>query len=636
MNILSIHHIKKSYGVKTLFENVSFTIEDDDKTGVIGVNGTGKSSMLRIIAGQDTPDEGEVETFGAVRVEYLAQTPELDPAITVIDQVFRSNTLETNLVRDYERATTDLARHPEDPALQKRLLTLSDTLDAKGLWNLQSQIETVLTKLGITDFDKPVGELSGGQRKRIALAAVLLAPCDLLILDEPTNHLDNETITWLETFLKNRKGALLMVTHDRYFLDRVVTKTLELDKGHLYEYTGNYSEFVTKKAERRAFENIMEQKRQNLYRRELAWMCRGARARTTKQKARIQRFEILQAGGVDTSEEVLDLDVAFTRLGRQVVDLSHVTKAFDGQTVISDFSAVLGPSERIGIVGPNGRGKSTLLNLIAGRLTPDSGTVALGDTVKLGYFSQESEDMDVDLRAIEYIRDTAEMVETASGATLTAAQMMERFLFDRNAQWVRISEMSGGERRRLYLLRVLMEAPNVLLLDEPTNDLDIDTLKVLENYLDDFRGAVLVVSHDRYFLDRVCDTIYGFAGGGRITVQTGNYSDFAAKHLDKPAADAALEKKKAPKAGRPKTDQPLRLTYKEQMEYAAIDEDMEKLEAKLDAIDAELAIPTSDYTHLEELTARKDELEEALLDKMERKERYDAITEAERAARKGL
>lgn len=624
MNILSIDNLKKSYGVKTLFENISFTIEDDDKTGVIGINGTGKSSMLRIIAGLDTPDAGDVTVFGSKRVEYLAQTPDLDPGITVLDQVFQANTPETNLVRDYEQATAALSQNSEDTVLQKRVLALGDQLDAQGLWNLESQIQTILTQLGISDFDKRIAELSGGQRKRVAMASVLLAPCDLLILDEPTNHLDNETIAWLETFLQNRKGALLMVTHDRYFLDRVVTKTLELDKGHLYEYPGNYSEFVEKKAERYAFESAMEQKRQNLYRRELAWMRRGARARTTKQKARIQRFEILEQSGLNLSEESLALDVAFTRLGRQVVELHHLNKSFAGAPVVSDFSAILGSDERIGIVGRNGRGKSTLLNLIAGRLTPDSGTVTLGETVKLGYFSQESEDMDINLRAIEYIREGAEMVETASGETITAAQMMERFLFDRYAQWVRISEMSGGERRRLYLLRILMAAPNVLLLDEPTNDLDIDTLKVLENYLDGFKGSVLTVSHDRYFLDRVCDTIYGFEAQGRIIVQTGNYTDYAAKHTESQKYEAPT----APKTSKPKaapTDKPRRLTYKEQQEYATMDTDMAAMESEIDAIDAELAVPTQDYTHLQELTEKKEALEEALLDKMEKKELYDEI-----------
>lgn len=624
MNILSIDSLKKSYGVKTLFENISFTIEDDDKTGVIGINGTGKSSMLRIIAGLDTPDAGDVTVFGSKRVEYLAQTPDLDPGITVLDQVFQANTPETNLVRDYEQATAALSQNSEDTALQKRVLALGDQLDAQGLWNLKSQIQTILTQLGISDFDKRIAELSGGQRKRVAMASVLLAPCDLLILDEPTNHLDNETIAWLETFLQNRKGALLMVTHDRYFLDRVVTKTLELDKGHLYEYPGNYSEFVEKKAERYAFESAMEQKRQNLYRRELAWMRRGARARTTKQKARIQRFEILEQSGVNLSEESLALDVAFTRLGRQVVELHHLSKSFAGVPVVSDFSAILGSDERIGIVGRNGRGKSTLLNLIAGRLTPDSGTVTLGETVKLGYFSQESEDMDINLQAIEYIREGAEMVETASGETITAAQMMERFLFDRYAQWVRISEMSGGERRRLYLLRILMAAPNVLLLDEPTNDLDIDTLKVLENYLDGFKGSVLTVSHDRYFLDRVCDTIYGFESQGKIIVQTGNYTDYAAKHTESQKSEAPT----APKTSKPKaapTDKPRRLTYKEQQEYATMDTDMAAMESEIDAIDAELAVPTQDYTHLQELTEKKEALEEALLDKMEKKELYDEI-----------
>ena len=476
MNLLSVINLKKTYGVKTLFEQISFNIEDSDKIGVIGVNGTGKSSLLRIVAGQDTPDAGEIRIYGSKRIEYLAQTPELDPNVTVLAQVFRADTPEMNTLRDYESTLDLLARYPEDEKLQKHLLALTDTIDAGGLWNLKSQVETILTQLGIKDFDKTIGTLSGGQRKRVAMASVLLTPCDLLILDEPTNHLDNETIAWLEKYLENRKGALLMVTHDRYFLDRVVNKTVELDGGALYEYTGNYSEFVEKKAARKEFENIMEQKRQNLYRRELAWIRRGARARTTKQKARIQRFEDIKNSAADLSEDILEINVGFTRLGKQVIDMDHVSKSFKNQCVVKDFSYIFGPDERIGIIGKNGRGKSTLLNLIAGKIRPDSGTIVIGDTVKIGYFSQESEDMDLNLRAIEYIREGAETVENARGEVITAAQMMELFLFDRYAQWVRISELSGGERRRLYLLRILMSAPNVLLLDEPTNDLDIDTL----------------------------------------------------------------------------------------------------------------------------------------------------------------
>ncbi|MDD2414773.1 MAG: ABC-F family ATP-binding cassette domain-containing protein [Eubacteriaceae bacterium] len=628
MNIIAVEQIKKSFGIKTLFEDVSFNIDDTDKIGVIGINGTGKSSMLRIIAGKSEPDTGEVQIFGSRRIEYLPQSPEMDKEASVLDQVFQSDTRETNLVRDYEAVSDKLVRDPENQKLQKRLLQLSDEVDANNLWNIQTQIETVLTRLGIQDFDKKVGALSGGQRKRLALASVLLSPCDLLILDEPTNHLDNETIDWLETFLKSRKGALLMVTHDRYFLDRVVNRTLELDNGKIYEYSGNYSEFVVKKAERVAFESIMEQKRQNLYRRELAWMRRGARARTTKQKARIDRFNALSASGVDLVQGVLQLDVAYSRLGRQVVDLTHVSKAFGNHQVIRDFSAILGPDERIGIVGHNGRGKSTLLNLIAGKLKPDSGRIVLGDTVRIGYFSQESENMDISLRAIEYIREIAESAQTASGETVTAAEMMERFLFDRDAQWIRISEMSGGERRRLYLLGVLMMAPNVLLLDEPTNDLDIDTLKVLENYLDGFKGAVLTVSHDRYFLDRVCDTIYGFPGKGNIIVQTGGYSDYIAKHGETEKQKPQIKSQHL-KTQRVQAEKPKRLTYMEKKEYQTIDADMADLEKRLDGVSAELAQPSSDYTHLEKLTEEKENLEEALLDKMEKKERYDAVTAAQ-------
>lgn len=623
MNLLSIINLKKTYGVKTLFENINLNVEDTDKIGVIGINGTGKSSMLRIIAGQDTPDAGEVCIYGQKRIEFLAQTPELDPNITVLAQVFRANTKEMNLLRDYENTLDFLTLHPDDQDQQKLLLQLTDQIDAAGLWNLKSQVETILTQLGIRDFSKTIGTLSGGQRKRVAMASVLLTPCDLLILDEPTNHLDNETITWLENFLAGRKGALLMVTHDRYFLDRVVTKTAELDAGHLYEYTGNYSEFVEKKAARREFESVMEQKRQNLYKRELAWIRRGARARTTKQKARIQRFEDIKGAAVDLSEDILNINVGFTRLGKQVVDMAHITKAFKGQCVVNDFSHIFGPNERIGIIGKNGRGKSTLLNLISGKIHPDSGTILIGDTVKIGYFSQESEDMDLGLRAIEYIREGAETIENAKGEVITAAQMMELFLFDRNAQWVRISELSGGERRRLYLLRILMAAPNVLLLDEPTNDLDIDTLKILENYLDDFQGTVLTVSHDRYFLDRVCSTIFAFTGNGKILMQTGNFSDYMDKHQNK---ETEIDTTSQPRAKTEKTKtKTLRLSYQEQQEYSTIDADMEKLETRLEAIDLEMKKATSDYTKLQGLSEEKEQLEDQLFTKMERKEYLEAI-----------
>ncbi|MGV8906158.1 MAG: ABC-F family ATP-binding cassette domain-containing protein [Acetobacterium sp.] len=620
MNIASIENLKKTYGVKTLFENISFNITDNDKIGLIGMNGSGKTSLLKIIGGLDSPDAGEVKFFGNIRVEILAQDPDLDPNISVLNQVFRANSPEMNLVRDYETTLIALENSPEDKPLQKHLLALSQTMDDKNLWNLQSQVETILSQLGIHDYEKTIGLLSGGQRKRVAMASALLTPCDLLILDEPTNHLDNDTIAWLETYLLNRRGALLMVTHDRYFLDRVVNKTIELDKGNLYEYTGNYSDFLTLKADRKEIQSAIEEKRQNLYRRELSWIRRGAKARTTKQKARIKRFEDIQDNAPDLSDDQFEISVGFTRLGKKVIDIEHLKKSFGSNLIISDFSTILGQNERIGIIGKNGLGKTTLLNLIAGKLQADAGEIALGETVKIGYFSQESEDMDFSLRAIDYIREKAEVMENSRGEIVTASQMMELFLFDKNSQWVYLSELSGGERRRLYLLGILMMAPNVLLFDEPTNDLDIDTLTILEAYLDEFQGAVLTVSHDRYFLDRTCDQIFAFAGNGVITKQTGNYSDYIEKHpLDFNKKESSGAKPTKPKV---ENEQPRKpgLNYREKEEQKKLLDTLEKKEQRLDIVASLMAKITSDYTTLQELSEEKERLEEQLLEIMERLE----------------
>jgi len=630
MNIASIENLKKTYGVKTLFNQLSFSIADTDKIGVIGINGSGKTSLLRIIGNLDSPDAGEVKFFGTKRVEILSQDPDLDPNTTVLSQVFSANSPEMNLVRDYESTLAALEDSPEDPTLQKRLMSLSQRIDDENLWNLKSQVETILSQLGIHDYHKQIGQLSGGQRKRVAMASALLTPCDLLILDEPTNHLDNDTIAWLENYLLNRKGALLMVTHDRYFLDRVVTKTIELDKGNLYEYTGNYSDFLEQKANRREAQTAIEAKRQNLYRRELAWIRRGARARTTKQKARIQRFDEIKERATDLSENQMEISVGFSRLGKKVIEIEHLSKSFGPQKIIADFSMILGPSERIGIIGKNGYGKSTLLNLLAGKLSPDGGTITLGDTVKLGYFSQESEDMDLSLRAIDYIREKAEVMENSRGETVTAAQMMELFLFDKNSQWVYISELSGGERRRLYLLGILMMAPNVLLFDEPTNDLDIDTLTILEAYLDEFQGSVLTVSHDRYFLDRTCEQIFSFNGKGQITTQTGNYSDYIKKHPltglghreDTP--EQTVKKTEAPPSEKPKTRKP-GLTYKEKREQEALLLDLEAKDQRLDFVTKKLTEITKDYTVLQELAEEKAVLEEELLEIMDRLEKLENL-----------
>ena len=634
MNIASIENLKKTYGVKTLFNQLSFSIADTDKIGVIGVNGSGKTSLLRIIGNLDSPDAGEVKFFGTKRVEILSQDPDLDPDTTVLSQVFSANSPEMNLVRDYESTLAALEDAPEDAALQKRLMSLSQRIDDENLWNLKSQVETILSQLGIHDYHKKIGQLSGGQRKRVAMASALLTPCDLLILDEPTNHLDNDTIAWLENYLLNRKGALLMVTHDRYFLDRVVTRTIELDKGQLYEYTGNYSDFLEQKANRREAQTAIEAKRQNLYRRELAWIRRGARARTTKQKARIQRFDEIKERATDLSESQMEISVGFSRLGKKVIEIEHLSKSFGPQQIINDFSMILGPSERIGIIGKNGYGKSTLLNLLAGKLKPDGGTITLGDTVKLGYFSQESEDMDLSLRAIDYIREKAEVMENSRGETVTAAQMMELFLFDKNSQWVYISELSGGERRRLYLLGILMMAPNVLLFDEPTNDLDIDTLTILEAYLDEFQGSVLTVSHDRYFLDRTCEQIFSFDGKGQITTQTGNYSDYIKKHPltglgTKDNSPEQPEKKSAaPASEKPKTRKP-GLTYKEKREQEALLLDLEAKDQRLDFVTKKLAEITKDYTVLQELAEEKAVLEEELLEIMDRLETLEHLEKGE-------
>ncbi len=633
MNIITIENISKSYSDKMLFENINFTINDTDKIGLIGINGTGKSTLLKIIAGVIEPDTGSRVTMKNMKLGYLSQTPEFDPDASVLEQVFKGDSEVFKLVRDYEYVTTQLEKDPTNSDLIEQQMMLSQKMNAQNAWELESQSKMVLTKLGIHDFDSKMGTLSGGQKKRVALAQALIMPSDLLILDEPTNHMDNETIDWMETYLQQRKGALLMITHDRYFLDSVSNKTIELDHGSLYSYDGNYTLFVEKKLERQEIAQAKERKRQNLYRQELAWIKRGARARSTKQKARIQRFDALQNTSHERSDGEVEISVAHTRLGKKILEVEHISKAFDDNTLIDDFSYTLLPDDRIGIVGKNGAGKSTLLNILSGRLQPDSGQIDRGTTVKIGYFSQESEGLDYSMRAIEYIRDIGENVQTADGSKITAGQMMERFLFDKDLQWTEISRLSGGEKRRLYLLSILIQAPNVLILDEPTNDLDIDTLKVLEMYLDEFNGAVITVSHDRYFLDRTCQRIFAFENAGHILEHTGNYSDYAAFKKAKLEADSASEKSSTDKKPdiqaleTPSKNIPpvkTKLSYKESRELELLETDIPALEDKLDQIDTEMGTVTTDFVKLSELTTLKDETEETLLEKMER---YEALLE---------
>jgi ATP-binding cassette subfamily F protein uup len=516
MNILTVERLSKSVGDKVLFADISFHIAEQQRIGIIGVNGTGKSTLLKILGGVEQPDSGKVIHANRFHVEYLPQNPEFKQGSTVLEQVFYGEAPLMRLLREYEQALADLQTDPENGVKQERLFALQQRMDAADAWDASTQAKSILSRLGIRDCTQPVEQLSGGQRKRVAMARALIQPADLLILDEPTNHIDNETVEWLEEYLSRYKGALLLVTHDRYFLDRVTNRMFELDRGKLYSYDGNYAAFLEQKAEREEREAAAESKRQNLLRRELAWLRRGAKARTTKQKARVQRVHELMEQKPDGTPEKLDIAIAGSRLGKKVLEIQGISKRFGERTLIRDFSYIVLPGDRVGIIGPNGSGKSTLLNILAGRIQPDSGTIETGQTVKLVYYTQENVEMDPNQRVIDYVKEVAEVIRTGDGHVLTASQMLERFLFPPGQQYTPIGKLSGGERRRLYLLRTLMGEPNVLLLDEPTNDLDIQTLSILEDYLELFPGAVITVSHDRYFLDRTVDHLFAFEGDGVI------------------------------------------------------------------------------------------------------------------------
>ncbi|SDG21559.1 ABC-F family ATP-binding cassette domain-containing protein [Desulfosporosinus hippei] len=644
MNVLTAENLSKGYGEKVLFQDISFGIDEGEKIGIIGVNGTGKSTLLKILAGLEWPEQGKVTKGNSIRLEYLPQNPDFEETATVLQQVFKGNSPVMKLLREYELVLEKLAEKPEDSMLQQTLIGLGQQMDELDAWQLENEAKTILNKLGISKFDTIVGTLSGGQRKRVALASALINPTDILLLDEPTNHIDNDTVDWLEQYLNKRKGALVMITHDRYFLDRVVGRIFELDRGNLYPYPGNYSRFLELKAEREEQAEATERKRQNLYRNELAWMRRGAKARTTKQKARIERFEKLQEDKPLDSVERIEMPTGSSRLGKKILECREVRKGFPERgLLIKDFNYVLLRDDRIGIIGPNGSGKSTLLNLITGNLIPDSGSIDLGSTVNIGYFSQENTELDPNKRVIDEIKSIAEVIPTADGGSISASQMLERFLFPPAAQWTQIGKLSGGEKRRLYLLRILMGAPNVLLLDEPTNDLDIQTLTILENYLEDFPGAVIAVSHDRYFLDRVTDKIFLFKGAGEIQSFVGNYSDYReqvyrteqeAEQSVKLAAlaktfrgiDAQAHEEKPER----KKDRPLKMTYKEQQEYAQIDEQIAEVEGLLKKNSQEMNEAGSDFGKLTELAALQQTLEQKLDDLLER---WTYLTElAERIA----
>jgi ATP-binding cassette subfamily F protein uup len=652
MNILSAVGITKSYGEKVLFDDISFTLNEKQRIGLIGVNGTGKSTLLKLLSGLESPDRGKLVHANHFRVEYLPQNPEFEENSSVLEQVFYGDTPLMQTLRDHERALAELELDPANEQKQSRLYSVQQRMSDLDAWEAGTVAKTVLTRLGITDFGKPVGQLSGGQRKRVALARVLIQSADLLILDEPTNHIDNETVEWLEEFLSKWKGALLLVTHDRYFLERVTNRILELDRGKIYSYEGNYEAFLEKKADRMESEASSEDKRQNLLRRELAWLRRGAKARTTKQKARVERAEDLRDRKVDGPGEKMDMALAGSRLGKKVLEIEHVSKAYDdGKPLIRDFSYIVMPGDRLGIIGPNGSGKSTLLNMLAGRTQPSSGTIETGQTVKLAYYTQENVEMDEKMRVIEYIKEAAEQIRTSDGETISAGAMLERFLFSPNLQWSPIGKLSGGEKRRLYLLRTLMGEPNVLLLDEPTNDLDIQTLSILEDYLEQFPGAVITVSHDRYFLDRTASHLFAFEGDCRIEPFIGNYSDYLeakkqmdgleqihkdrlkdASNMNKSASvkedsaptESAKAQMNASNADNSAAPRPKKLTFKEQKEWDEIEARIDTLEQQITRLKQEIASAGSDFERIEQLY--KDE-QKATMDLEEAMVRWTFLSE---------
>ncbi|MGL5616936.1 MAG: ABC-F family ATP-binding cassette domain-containing protein, partial [Sarcina sp.] len=621
MNLITLENISKSFSEKVLIDNISLGINDGEKIGIIGVNGAGKSTFLKILAGVEDYDSGNIIKGNRVRIEYLSQNPDYDEEATVIEQVFKGNSEEMKVLGQYEEVLEKINLEPSNEKLHNKLMELQVKVDALNLWDLESEAKMVLTKLGVSDFSTKIKNLSGGQRKRIALASALIKPCELLILDEPTNHLDNETISWLEEYLNARKGSLVMITHDRYFLDRVTNRILEIDRGRMFSYEGNYSMFLEKKMERIEMEKSSEAKRQNLIRKELAWVRRGAKARTTKQKARLQRFDDLIGQESFKDYENVEISVAGTRLGKKVIEFHNVSKSFGDKKLIENFEYTMVRNDRIGIVGDNGVGKSTLIKMIEGKIAPDSGEIIKGETVKVGCFSQDSEEMDFNMRAIDYIKEVAEYIETGEGDKITASQICEKFLFDGTMQYTLIGRLSGGERRRLQLLRILMGAPNVLLLDEPTNDLDIETLKILEDYLDSFAGAVITVSHDRYFLDRVCRRIFAYEGNGKVREYTGNYSDYLIfveiNNIEKEKAmeTTVKEKKETPKVE--KVEKKLKFSYKEQMEFDTIEEEIAKIEEKLEKLEEKMVEHASEYSKLQEIIEEKEKTEGLLEEKYE-------------------
>lgn len=640
MTLLTLRSVKKDFGIKEILKDASFSLEEGDKVGLIGTNGSGKSTLLKIIAGLEPMDGGEIWVNSGSRIVYLPQQPDLDENHTVLEQIFADAGEQMALIREYETLSHQIGHSQEDTdSLLARLSTVSAQIEAANAWDLETNAKVILSKLGIEDLDARIGDLSGGYRKRIAIASALLADPDGLLMDEPTNHLDAESVEWLQGYLSRFRGALLLITHDRYFLDQVTNRILEIDRGDLYGYAGNYAYYLEKKAEAEESAVSSQRKHAGVLRRELEWLKRGPKARSTKQKARIDRIRDMQNQEFKQAQGKVEITTAGRRIGKKVIELEGITKGYDGRTLIQDFTYTFSPLDRVGIIGPNGVGKSTLMDIVTGRVTPDRGRVELGSTIHIGYFDQHSDDLTLNpnQRVIDYLKDVAELVKTVDGSVITASQMLERFLFPPIQQYAPIHKLSGGEKRRLFLLRILMAAPNVLILDEPTNDLDVQTLAVLEEYLEDFNGCVLVVSHDRYFLDRTVETIFAFEGGGQIRQYPGNYSVY----LDYRKAEAEKADSKTPKAkGKkpqgepgaaggaggaiappttPAPPQTKRLSYKEKREYEQLETQIPEMEVEKAEIEKILYTnPPSGYSEVQRLSERLAELAEAIEQATER------------------
>lgn len=581
MNILNIEHVSKIFGEKTIFDDVSFGIQEGDKIGIIGINGTGKTTLLRMIAGVEEPDSGQIIKQNGIRLAYLSQHPSFPEGATVLSYAF-------------------------------------DGI-AENDWALKSEVKSALNKLGITDHDMKMEHLSGGQKKKVALAKTLTSSFEILLLDEPTNHLDGEMISWLEDYLKRYKGVVIMVTHDRYFLDKVTNRILEISRGKLYGYEANYSKFLEMKAEREEMELASERKRQSVLRMELEWAKRGCRARTTKQKARLERLELLKSGKAPETDRLAEIDSVETRMGKKTIELHHVSKSYGERKLIDDFDYIVLKNQNLGIVGPNGCGKSTLLKMIAGLVEPDEGTIEIGETIRIGYFAQELPEMNTSQRVIDFVKDIAEYIPTKDGR-ITASQMLERFLFTPDMQYAPIEKLSGGEKKRLYLLSVLQAAPNVLIFDEANNDIDIPTMTILEDYLNSFQGIVITVSHDRYFLDNVVDRIFEFDGNGHLQQYEGGYTDYIEAKQKREVPKEEVKAKKSTGKNDWKQNRPtkLKFSYMEQKEFETIDEDIAKLEEKLEKLDADMMANATNSAKLSELTLEKEFAEKQLEEKMER------------------